>query len=87
MISAIFEQSPYLFKTAAWYCGADSSFIEFDTKNITPQQLNEVEQRANEIIRNGNKVTVVAVNDSIQNLSEEVHTFALFIKSCVFSFK
>lgn len=71
MITAIFEQD-YNLNTTCWYLGAESSFIELDTKSISEHQLRDAEQKINQIIANGCPVTVVNVDAADQNVDADV---------------
>lgn len=70
LVTAIFEQD-YGFNTTAWYLGAETSFIELDTKTVTADQLRQAEQKCNQIIANGRRVTVIST-DNEHDLSAEV---------------
>lgn len=71
LITSIFEQD-YNLNTTTWYLGAESSFIELDTKELTAHQLRSAEQRINHIIAEGCPVSVVNVDAGEQNVSADV---------------
>lgn len=58
MITAIFEQD-FGFDTTTWNLGAETSFVELNTKIITPDQLQQAEQKINKFIANRTNVSVI----------------------------
>lgn len=70
LITAIFEQD-YHFNTTTWNLGAETSFIELDTKAVTVEQLRDAEAKINLIIALGRPVSVINT-DKEATLAPEV---------------
>jgi Ser-tRNA(Ala) deacylase AlaX len=49
LLSALFEQE-YKFQTKAWWLGSDTTNIELNTKDISQQQLDQIEKISNSLI-------------------------------------
>ncbi|XP_017777983.1 PREDICTED: alanyl-tRNA editing protein Aarsd1 [Nicrophorus vespilloides] len=63
LISAIFERD-FNFKTLSWWLGEEVTHIEFDTPMITEDQIAEVEETVNGLIRNCTNVSVQVFNET-----------------------
>ncbi|XP_055913720.1 alanyl-tRNA editing protein Aarsd1-A [Eupeodes corollae] len=61
LITALFSRD-YNFDTTSWWLGADSSYIELATKDVTKEQLNAIEETANALIVEGREVSIVVTS-------------------------
>ncbi|XP_039959653.1 alanyl-tRNA editing protein Aarsd1-B [Bactrocera neohumeralis] len=65
LITALFD-SEFKYDTTSWWLGTDTSYIELDTTHlITRASLDLIEQKANELIREGREVSVQLVDPEI----------------------
>ncbi|XP_018784134.1 PREDICTED: alanyl-tRNA editing protein Aarsd1-B, partial [Bactrocera latifrons] len=65
LITALFD-SEFKYDTTSWWLGTDTSYIELDTTHlITRESLDLIEQKANELIREGREVSVQLVDPEI----------------------
>ncbi|XP_037029165.1 alanyl-tRNA editing protein Aarsd1 [Bradysia coprophila] len=71
LITAIFEQD-FGFDTTTWNLGSDTSFVELDTSNVTPDQLQKAEQKINKFIAEQTNVSVVRVSGNEKEIPPEV---------------
>lgn len=71
LITAVFEQD-FGFGTTTWNLGSDTSFVELNTNNITPDQLQKAEQKINKFIADQTNVSVVRVSGDEKEIPPEV---------------
>ncbi|KAF2904635.1 hypothetical protein ILUMI_01541 [Ignelater luminosus] len=57
LITAIIDRE-FSFGTISWWLGEQASYIELDTPSFTSEQINKIENIANELIRENKKVSV-----------------------------
>lgn len=61
LITALFSRD-FNFDTTSWWLGAESSYIELATKDVTKDQMNSIEEAANALIVEGREVSVVVTS-------------------------
>ncbi|KAL1518381.1 hypothetical protein ABEB36_002012 [Hypothenemus hampei] len=62
LITAVIDKE-FNFSTVSWWLGEEGSYIALDTPKITNAQIEEVEIKVNQLIRDGKKVTVEVYNE------------------------
>lgn len=70
LVTALFERE-YNLETKAWWLGSDTTYIELGAKDVTQEQLDNVEKLANDLIASAKNVSV-SVFESVDKLSDEV---------------
>uniref|UniRef100_A0A1B0GNM5 Threonyl/alanyl tRNA synthetase SAD domain-containing protein n=1 Tax=Phlebotomus papatasi TaxID=29031 RepID=A0A1B0GNM5_PHLPP len=70
LVTALFERE-YNMETKAWWLGSDTTYIELGAKDVTQEQLDNVEKLANDLIASAKNVSV-SVFESVDKLSDEV---------------
>lgn len=71
LITALFERE-YQYDTKAWWLGSETSYIELDAKNVTEDQVNNIEKLANSLISLHTPVNVNVYEANDPALSSDV---------------
>lgn len=80
LITAVFEQD-FGFNTTTWNLGSDTSFVELDTSNVTPDQLQKAERNINKFIAEQTNVSVVRVSGDETEIPPEVNLCWIMLDS------
>ncbi|XP_063931239.1 alanyl-tRNA editing protein Aarsd1 [Zophobas morio] len=72
LITAVFDRD-FKFYTVSWYLGEEVAYLELDTPTVTQEQMDQVENTCNELIREN--VAVVVHNLDENTPEEELENF------------